>query len=153
MNVRRIIIILIFLTPSLFGCGYQSIYKSGSNQNFYIENLNLNGDDDIANYLQKKLNSFDDKNSRPISVDITINFNKQAVTKDKTGNITNVQLSANVNLLVVFNKQTKNYVFRESLKIEKNSDNFQQLKYEKNIKETLSEIIFKKIIFYLQNLE
>ena len=147
----KIFALITFLIPSLLGCGYQSIYSEKKDLNFYITSIEFSGNSEINKFIENKLSKFDDKKKREIKVIINSNFEKNPIIKDKKGNVTNYELVAQINLTVKKDGSSENISFNESLKIEKNNDNFEQVKYETKIKKNLYQILANKIIFFLKN--
>tara|TARA_B100000609_G_C17141166_1_gene395624 strand:+ start:214 stop:669 length:456 start_codon:yes stop_codon:yes gene_type:complete len=147
----KIFVLITFLIPSLLGCGYQSIYSEKKDLNFYITSIEFSGNSEINKFIENKLSKFDDKKKREIKVIINSNFEKNPIIKDKKGNVTNYELVAQINLTVKKDGSSENISFNESLKIEKNNDNFEQVKYETKIKKNLYQILANKIIFFLKN--
>ena len=147
----KIFALVTFLIPSLLGCGYQSIYSEKNDLNFYITSMEFSGNSEINKFIENKLSKFDDKKEREIKVIINSNFSKNPIIKDKKGNVTNYELVAQINLTVKKGEKSENISFNESLKIERNNDNFEQVKYEAKIKKNLYQILTNRIIFFLKN--
>ena len=147
----KIFALVTFLIPSLLGCGYQSIYSENENLDFYITSMEFSGNNEINKFIENKLNKFDDKKEKEIKIIINSNFNKNPIIKDKKGNITNYELVAKIDLTIKRGEKSENISFNESLKIEKNNDNFEQVKYEAKIKKNLYQILTNRIIFFLKN--
>lgn len=147
----KIFALITFLIPSLLSCGYQPIYSEKKDLNFYITSMDFTGNNEINKFIENELNKFNDKNEKEIKIIIDSNFSKNPIIKDKKGNVTNYELVAQINLTVKKNESSENISFNESLKIEKNNDNFEQVKYETKIKRNLYQILTNRIIFYLKN--
>jgi len=147
----KIFALISFLIPSLLGCGYQSIYSENKNLDFYITSMEFSGNNEINKFIENELNKFDEKKEKEVKIIINSNFNKNPIIKDKKGNVTNYELVATINLIVKNGEKIENVSFNESLKIEKNNDNFEQVKYEAKIKKNLYQILTSRIIFYLKN--
>jgi len=149
----KIIALLFFLIPSLLGCGYQSMYLEKKNLDFYITSMEFSGDNEINKFIERELNKFNNKKEKEIKIIIQSNFSKKPIVKDKKGNVTNYELIAEINLTVKNVDKLENISFKESLKIEKNSDNFEQVKYETKIKKNLYQILTDQIVFFLKNIK
>ena len=147
----KIISLLFFLIPSLLGCGYQSMYLEKKNLDFYITSMEFSGDNEINKFIERELNKFNNKKEKEIKIIIQSNFSKKPIVKDKKGNVTNYELIAEINLTVKNVDKLENISFKESLKIEKNSDNFEQVKYETKIKKNLYQILTDQVVFFLKN--
>ena len=149
----KIIALLFFLIPSLLGCGYQSMYLEKKNLDFYITSMEFSGDNEINKFIERELNKYNNKKEKEIKIIIQSNFSKKPIVKDKKGNVTNYELIAEINLTVKNVDKLENISFKESLKIEKNSDNFEQVKYETKIKKNLYQILTDQIVFFLKNIK
>ena len=67
--------IYIILIPLLFlSCDYKPIYSKKNNYNFMIEKIDLNGDREINNLIDKKLKKFQNKENEKILYIIFINI-------------------------------------------------------------------------------
>ena len=92
----KILALILFLIPSLLGCGYQSIYSENENLDFYITSMEFSGNNEINKFIENELNKFDDKKEKEIKIIINSNFNKNPIIKDKKGNVTNYELVAQI---------------------------------------------------------
>ena len=62
--------------------------------------------------------------------------------------VTNLDL--NINEIKMENEQTKKTVsFSENITIKKNENNYDQSNYEEILIKNMSELLFKKLVFYL----
>ena len=147
----KIIALILFLIPSLLSCGYQSVYSEKKNLDFHITSMEFTGNNEINKFIENELNKYDDKKKREIKIIIDSHFSKNPIIKDKKGNVTNYELVAKINLTVKKSEKLENISFNESIKIEKNNDNFEQVKYETKIKRNLYQMLTNRIIFYLKN--
>ena len=147
----KIITLLSFLILPLLGCGYQPLYSENKNLDFYITSMEFSGNNEINKFIENELTRFDNKKGKEIKIIINSNFNKNPIIKNKKGNVTNYELVAQINLTVKKDEGSQNILLNESLKIEKNNDNFEQVKYETKIKKNLYQILANRIIFFLKN--
>ena len=143
---------LIILILSLLGCGYNSIYSKNKQTNFTISSIEINGDKKINNYIKSRLSKYQ-KNKTNINYKLIINssYNKIPIAKDKTGKITKYSITANINLEIKSIDKSEIVSITESIKIDNNNDNFEQSKYEREIKGNLSKILLEKIEYNLIN--
>ena len=143
---------LIILILSLLGCGYNSIYSKNKQTNFTISSIEINGDKKINNYIKSRLSKYQ-KNKTNIKYKLIINssYNKIPIAKDKTGKITKYSITANINLEIKSIDKSEIVSITESIKIDNNNDNFEQSKYEREIKGNLSKILLEKIEYNLIN--
>ena len=151
----RKIILYILVLFSLSSCGYTSLHSQKDDLNFTILNLELNGDLLINNYIEQKLKKYEKIDSeRKFELEIKTTLNKFSVGKDSKGNTTNLKLVANLDLNIneikMENEQTKKTVsFSENITIKKNENNYEQSNYEEILIKNMSELLFKKLVFYL----
>ena len=151
----RKIILCILVLCGLSSCGYTSLHSQKDDLNFTILNLELNGDLLINNYIEQELKKYEKINSeRKFELEIKTTLNKFSVGKDSKGNTTNLKLVANLDLNIneikMENEQTKKTVsFSENITIKKNENNYEQSNYEKILIKNMSELLFKKLEFYL----
>ena len=151
----RKIILCILVLCGLSSCGYTSLHSQKDDLNFTILNLELNGDSLINNYIEQKLKKYEKIDSeRKFELEIKTTLNKFSVGKDSKGNTTNLKLVANLDLNIneikMENEQTKKTVsFSENITIKKNENNYEQSNYEEILIKNMSELLFKKLVFYL----
>ena len=151
----RKIILCILVLCGLSSCGYNSLHSQKDDLNFTILNLELNGDFMINNYIEQKLKKYEKIDSkRKFELEIKTTLNKFSVGKDSKGNTTNLKLVANLDLNIneikMEKEQTKKTVsFSENITIKKNENNYEQSNYEEILIKNMSELLFKKLVFYL----
>ena len=151
----RKIVLCILVLCGLSSCGYTSLHSQKDDLNFTILNLELNGDLLINNYIEQELKKYERINSeRKFELEIKTTLNKFSVGKDSKGNTTNLKLVANLDLNIneikMENEQTKKTVsFSENITIKKNENNYEQSNYEEILIKNMSELLFKKLVFYL----
>ena len=56
--MKKYIYIFIFIPFLILGCEYSPIYSNKDNYNFFIENIEFNGDAEINNLIDKKLKKY-----------------------------------------------------------------------------------------------
>ena len=147
--LKKILIVGIFFI-SLQGCGFTPLYKDFSNQNLNITILELSGDRETFNLIQNKLKKFS-KNSDGEVFKIRVNarYTKEAIAKDASGQTTDYRSKIVSNFQINYKDKTKNISLSNSFDFKKINDQFEELKYEKTIKENMTEIIVQKLISQL----
>ena len=149
------LIILILIIFGLTSCGYSPIYSNNNNTNFEINDLELEGNEEINNIIKNKLDRYFENNSqKKYIINIKTNYEKISATKDRTGSTTHFKLIVNLDLRYKkvdseVDKEMEELTFSESLIIKKNQDNFEQNDYEKITIENISELLINKVILYL----
>jgi len=143
---------LLILITFTFGCGYKSIYKI-KDQDLLIKIINVEGDYEINNYIENKIKISSNPNSKNIyELSFNSQFEKIILAKDTQGNATDYKLEVIVDF-IINSKDNQKVTFKESLKIKKNSQNFEQINYEREIKKNFSDTIKDKLILYLIRLD
>ena len=69
-------IILISFLLFIYSCGYTSVYKNQNSNNFQINIVEMQGDNDINNMIKNELKFYSNKNSEK-KYDISINSDYQ----------------------------------------------------------------------------
>ena len=143
MKKTFFLISLIFI----YSCGYSPLYLAGKNDVF-INLKNIDGDSELNNFIKNDLKIASDKNSlNKFDISAETDYQKIILTKDATGEATDYRLDFTVKFLVISENETVSY--KESFKIKKNNENFEQSNYEREIKKNFSEIVKNKLILYL----
>ena len=138
---------LILLT-FVYSCGYTSLYKE-MKSDLNINILSMKGDFEINNYIKNELKISSNKDSSNIhNIILESEYKKITLAKDATGEATDYKLEMGVNFIITSNNN-KQLVYEENFKIKKNSDNFEQSNYEKDIKKNFSKIVQEKLILDL----
>ena len=149
MKLRNIILMITIVIT--YGCGFSSIY-SNNNYNFSIEKITFKGDNALNNYTRSNLIKYQDKkNEVKFFINAETNYEKNVLTKSKTGKITNYELVAEI----IFNVQpvNKKITFKKEKIMESMSDKFQERKYEKIIKQNFAKSFSDSLVFELQLLK
>ena len=150
MNLKNVILIILLTT--IYGCGFSSIYSNNNNSNFSIKEIILEGDSSLNNYLKSNLIRYQNKdNEINFIIKVETNYEKNVLTKSKTGKITNYELVGEV----IFDIQpiNKTISYKEEKIMESMSDKFQERKYEKIIKQNFAKSFADKLVFELELLK
>ena len=123
------------------------LYLPG-NYDILINLKNIEGDSELNNYIKNDLKIVSDNNSSNIfDINAKTKYEKIILTKDATGQATDYRLDFTVDFIII--KNNKSITYKESFKIQKNNQNFEQSNYEREIKKNFSEIVKDKLILYL----
>ncbi len=134
------------------GCGYSSIYKNQS-QNFQINIETMDGDNEFNNFIKNELKLYSNLSSQKIYlININSNYKKIDIAKDSSGVTSNYKLSILTNINVKLKDVIKNFQFKETINIKKNTNSFEQNNYERNIKRNFASLIREKLIIELLNI-
>ncbi len=141
-------ILMLILITLIYGCGYTSLYEE-MKSDLEINIISMEGDFEINNFIKNNLRISSNKGSSNIH-DITFKseFKKIILAKNATGEATDYNLEMIVKFKINSSNE-KELEFKENFKIKKNSDNFEQTNYEKDIKRNFSEIVVEKLILNL----
>ena len=144
----------IFLLISIifiYSCGYSPLYLAGKND-LLLNLQKIEGDFELNNYIKNDFKIASNSNSLNIfDINAITKFEKIILTKDATGDATDYRLDFTVKFIIV--SENKEISYKESFKIKKNDQKFEQSNYEKEIKKNFSEIVKDKLVLYLLNLD
>jgi len=144
---RYLIFVLLFLT---FGCGYSTIYKDVQKEDFEIKIIKSKGNKEINNTIKNHIKLISNPNSTNlINTNLETSYEKITVSKDATGVATNYRLDVEINF--AFNLSGKDYDinFKDSLKIQNNTNSYEQLNYERSIRENFARLAVNELIIKL----
>ena len=113
MIKKKIITIIIFLFV-LPHCGFTPIYLEKTNLNFSIEKIYLKGDSTLNNLLKTNLIKYKNENrNKKISIDGLTIYKKSILSKDRSENVTNYEISANIEFIIKSGFWTFVFIFPE----------------------------------------
>ncbi len=147
--IRKILILIlsIFLLAS---CGYTPIYKNIENVNFSIKFKESSGDRNINNKIKSKLLNYTLENKEK---NFTISFNskylKNIVAKDTTGAATEYKIIIETEFNISSPNMNKQITLIESFNMQKINDKLEEKDYEESIKNSLTNIITRKLVLRL----
>ena len=152
---KKIFLLLFFLFLS--SCGYDAIYskKNSIDYNFSISELNFIGDRDINLKMKERLSSHTiNKRNKDFKIKISSTSTKIVAAKNTTGDATSFKNTVIINVEISINEKLKNsFVMSENFNYDNNSDKFSLKRYEREIKNNLTETISEKLIFKLSNIQ
>ena len=138
-------IILFSLILVLSSCGFTPVYVKKNGLQFSIEQVNYSGDRELNNFLKINLNRYkNEKIDNKILIDANSTYKKIILSKDGAGEVTNYQLVTEVIFLI---KSTNRTIKISENKIIKSiEDKFEEIKYERSIKQSFASSISNKLI-------
>ena len=146
-------ITLIILVLFLYSCGYSSIYKNQTSQNFKINIIEKKGNSEMNNLIKNEIKLYSVKNTTNIyNLKIDTDYKKEILTKNSAGIITDYKLSVTSIFRVDLKGVTKVIELKETINIKNQSDSFEQNTYEKNIKRSFASSIREKLISEIVNI-
>ena len=135
----------------IYSCGYSPLYLAGKND-LLLNLKKIEGDFELNNYIKNDFKIVSDNNSKNVfDINAETKFEKIILTKDATGDATDYRLDFTVKFIII--SENKEVSYKESFKIKKNDQKFEQSNYEKEIKRNFSEIVKDKLVLYLLNLD
>lgn len=141
-------VLLIIITAVTYGCGFSSIYSNDNNYKFSISEITFKGDTSLNNYIKSNLVKFQNKNDNiQYFINVETNYEKNVLTKSKTGKITNFKLVGEV--IFTIKPINKEISYKEDKIMESMTDKFQERKYEKIIKQNFAKSFSDKLVFEL----
>ena len=147
-------IILISFLLFIYSCGYTSVYKNQNSNNFQINIVEMQGDNDINNMIKNELIFYSNKNSEK-KYDISINsdYQKIIISKNSAGVATDYKLMVDTKITINFNNKTDIFNFSENINMKSNSNSFEQNNYERNLKKNFASSIRDKFIVKIFDLD
>ena len=146
-------VILIVLILLINNCGYSPILKDTNKKQFQIVMQNIEGDKSINKIINRKLKKYNQEDKENIFfIKVNSSFKKTILSKDKTGRISDLNLSTKINFIVEFGEEKRFFNFKENLNIKQLSDFSEQKNYENKIKENLVDSIIRQLILKLNSI-
>jgi len=130
------------------------MYANNQKVDFYIENIEFdNGDKDLANFIKTNLNNYlVVKDSKKFKIKTSIEYVKNSLSKNSAGETEEYELSSYVIFDVESEGKNLEIKIKETFKMNNFSDEFEELEYERVVKQTMSRSIASKLIIRLSRL-
>ena len=143
------IILLSSVIIFMVGCGYTPLLNT-QNINFYISEINYEGDRNVNNYIKNNLKKYGKfkENSKKYDLNITSTYNKVVANKDENGNPKNYNLKIKVDVIFNSLNDTSSKTFEKNISLGIQDKKVKEKELEKKYKRDLSESISKDIVFY-----
>jgi outer membrane lipopolysaccharide assembly protein LptE/RlpB len=137
-------IIFISLIFFLNNCGFTPIYLNNTEVNFSIEQIDYLGDRELNNFLKINLNKYKNiESDNKIFIEVNSNYEKNILSKDGAGKVTNYQLLANVIFLI--KPINKEIIITEKIIMDSKTDKFEEDRYERTMKQNFASSISNKL--------
>ena len=150
----RKLIFFILVLNFLQSCGFEPIYSIGKTKQINIENISLNGDWELNNFIRTSLKRYSsNKVSKKYNITITTNYTENIISKDSTGNATNYEFIVEAKILVVSENFKKEFFFSEKFLMENFNDQLVKENYERSNKNNIANVIVNKLIIQITRLE
>jgi len=146
------LILIIIMSNLLIQCGFTPLYSTKEKDtNFSISEISFEGDKIINNYLKTNLSKY--KNGiyeKNFSIKTFTTYNKKTLSKDKTANITDYELSVKTIFSISENNNfIKEITISEKKEMNNQTDKFEEQKYERVIKQNFASSMSNKLIIEL----
>ena len=149
--MKKIILLLTFIF--LYGCGYTSVLKNQNQQDINISIVNIEGDFQTNNFIKNQIKlSTNPSSSKNFDVNILSTYEKIIIAKDSAGVATDYKINLELDFIIL-SKNNINVNYSDSINIKNNSENFEQLEYEREIKKNFASDVKDKLILYLLSLD
>ena len=152
---KKIFSFLLFLFLS--SCGYEATYslKNRAIYAFSISELVLTGNRQINMKIKQMLNPYKNpkiKEEKNFALNISSSSGKIITTKDAAGDAVKFKNEITLDVQVFLNGKFKsNFVIKEDLIYDNNSNTSELRTYENELKDSLAEAAVDKILFKLVN--
>ena len=152
--LKKISPLIIFLF--LVSCGYQAMHslENRINYNFSINEIKFTGNRDINIKIKNDLNSFYlVKQERNFNLDIESENKKLVLVKDSKGNSVSFKNILTIKVKISNqNKKIDTISFEETFEYNNNTNKIELRRYEKEIKNNLTETMVNNLIFELSKI-
>ena len=132
----------------LQSCGYSPMYEKNQNENFYIEKITFNnGDKDLTTFIKSNLNKYliVDKENK-FDIDVKINYKKNPISKNAVGETEEFELYLEIDFAITHKELQKNLKIIEKYKMNNLTDEFEEIRYERTIKQNMARLVTSKLI-------
>jgi outer membrane lipopolysaccharide assembly protein LptE/RlpB len=132
----------------LQSCGYSPMYGKNQNVNFYIEKVTFNDEDkDLITFIKSNLNRYSiNYNENKFNIDAKINYKKNPVSKNTAGDIEEFELYLEIEFTITSKDLEKNLKIVEKFKMNNYTDEFEEIRYERTIKQNMARLVTAKLI-------
>ena len=132
----------------LQSCGYSPMYGKTQNVKLHIEKITFNdGDKDLINFIKSNLNRYlISDNENKFNIDAKINYKKNPVSKNTAGDIEEFELYLEIEFTITSKDLEKNLKIVEKFKMNNYTDEFEEIRYERTIKQNMARLVTAKLI-------
>ena len=153
--LKKTFLLILFLFLS--SCGYEAVHskKNSINYDFFIEELTFVGDKNVNLKIKEKINNYTlNEKDKKFTLIINSSQKKIILAKDISGNPTSFKSTIIINVKVLMKNNFKNNLqMIENFNYNNNSNKFELRRYEREIRNNLSEAATDKLIFKLSNIQ
>ena len=148
--------ILTFILPIFIisNCGYAPIYKNLENVNFSIDIIEFSGDRSINNKIKSRLKNYTlNEKENKFTISFNSDYRKNIVAKDTTGAATEYKIIIETEFIILSSNEEQQLKLVESFNMQKINDKLEEQDYEESIKNSLTNIITRKLILRLSQIQ
>ena len=152
--LKKTFLLILFLFLS--SCGYEAVHskKNSINYDFFIEELTFVGDRNINLKIKEKINNYTlNEKDKKFTLIINSSQKKVILGKNISGNPTSFKSTIIINVKVLMKNNFKNNLQIIENFNYNNSNKFELKRYEREIRNNLSETATDKLIFKLSNIQ
>ena len=135
----------------VLACDYTPMHLS-KGLDYKIKILEINGDNEINNYLVSALKRNSKNSGKEIQIRIKTTSSKEVIAKDTKSLATDYKLNTMANFELILENDSKNITFKESFTYKNLNNSYEQGIYEKTIKKNFAQSIVNKLNLRIQNL-
>jgi len=152
--LKNKIFILLLVFISLSSCEYSPVYKNINKEKIKIEIANIEGDELINFFIKSKLKVYSKSAGSLIyTINVSSNYQKKDISKDKTGKVVNYELSLRTVFDVSSNKIKDKIIFEENFSYKNNDNTYKNKETENLIKRDFADKVVEELasqLLYLQ---
>jgi len=154
MNIITKKFLIIILSLILFGCGYTPLYKNTKNLDFSISISDTIGNREVNNLIKSKLKSYtQSSNVKKFDIKIITDYQKNIIAKDTTGAASEYKIILKAIFQISTSQFNKEIKFEENFNMKSIDDKLEEKDYEQSIKNSLANIISRKLILQLSQVK
>ena len=154
MNIITKKFLIIILSLILFGCGYTPLYKNTKNLDFTISISDTIGNREVNNLIKSKLKSYtQSSNVKKFDIKIITDYQKNIIAKDTTGAASEYKIILKAIFQISTSQFNKEIKFEENFNMKSIDDKLEEKDYEQSIKNSLANIISRKLILQLSQVK
>lgn len=148
------IIFLILLPFFLLNCDYNPIYSSNNNYDFYIEEINQEGNNEINALIRNELKKYRIKdNKKKLIINNISTFGKNSQSKNKSGDTDQYLLNLKIKFIIESENEKKSFTLSENFLMKNFNNKFDERNYEKTIKSNMTKLIVNNLIVQLSRMQ
>ena len=145
------LLLIIFLFN---GCGYKPQFGEIQKINFFIESVEFKSTDrELAQLIKSNLNRYmENKDGNNFIIETTIDYQKRPISKNTKGQIEEYELLAFIKFTTMINDKVEVLNINEKNNMLNFDNEFEEIRFERNVKKSMSNSITSKLILWLKSL-